>query len=714
MKYNSLAKGIILEGGNVFSSTSSISQDLIPEALHELHQQVLAPLNLVKKGKDWDVLGSVGKKPVSNDIDVAVVKSIPEIEQYIKSSGYQYRNLTGLDIMSIAFPFSDSHVQVDLMSTNNLPYSIWSYHSPSGESKYSGTYRNAMLEAIASEMDKHVLSHFSNGGVKKQKKMYFSYSNGLMERIDTYKGKRGKPIKKPITLERSLISKDPKRISEILLGEGTTRDDTDSFESIYNKIMGESFPHKSKINDIKEKCVDILTRKNLPIPEELKESPKTFKKFMKSKKIVNMPKIPHIENMTVPQIKEFFNDGDYEISEKLDGANFSVGAMDDTVYGKSKKDKERYDANYYHSNSHINDVFDAMGNLLKVLSVSDFVSWHDSALVDFGSPQMGTWTLQIFGEIFNKKQVNLISYPDASDTGTFVVFGIYLNGGDITNTIKGQRYLKDFVEKFNSDKFNIRYKMVTDCTMCLDKVSRLMNYINNNHHILTGKKRDDEFKETKASVNKTMHKLLKAIRINLLNQMVGVDSMLGGDVIEGLVVTNKRNNKMIKIVDVDKFAEENTKIWADRNGLKVERRYLFSDMMEFLNSDVLKLKEKRESTLRDYLTLSGKAHYENEEELLAVLINDINEEININQSLSGISSTLKDYSKTLFRLKDSIDPSLDEKSYNDTLSMFNSELDEVLGIIDSIEENRSPQVNVIKYVLGQQGLNNLKEMFIKA
>jgi hypothetical protein len=118
--------------------------------------------------------------------------------------------------------------------------------------------------------------------------------------------------------------------------------------------------------------------------------------------------------------------------------------------------------------------------------------------------------------------------------------------------------------------------------------------------------------------------------------------------------------------------------------------------------------------LRDYLTLSGKAHYENEEELLAVLINDINEEININQSLSGISSTLKDYSKTLFRLKDSIDPSLDEKSYNDTLSMFNSELDEVLGIIDSIEENRSPQVNVIKYVLGQQGLNNLKEMFIKA
>ena len=82
-----------------------------------------------------------------------------------------------------------------------------------------------------------------------------------------------------------------------------------------------------------------------------------------------MPKIPHLEQMTINQIKEFFTDDTFEFSEKMDGANFSVGVVSGKIYGKSKKDKANFDADYYYSNKNINDIFIGMGNLLQHLEV---------------------------------------------------------------------------------------------------------------------------------------------------------------------------------------------------------------------------------------------------------------------------------------------------------------------------------------------------------
>jgi hypothetical protein len=717
MDYRELAKWvsseIITEGGNVFPTTSSISQDLIPETISHLHENVLAPLGLVERGKDWEVLGSVGKKSTpSNDIDIAVVKPISEIETFIKDSNYKYRNLTGLDVISLAYPIAglDKSVQIDLMPTDNLPYSIWSYHSPhERDSNYSGTYRNAMLEAIASEVDKQILSYFEDGSIKKIRKKYYSYANGLMERIDTYKGKRGKPVKKPITLERTKLSKDPKRISEYLLGEGVSREDTDSFESIYKRMMSEEFPHKHFINDIKEKCRTILKRKKLPIPHELKEAPDKFNRHMKSKRIVNMPKIPHIENMTIPQIIEFFADGEYEFSEKVDGANFSFGVMEGQIYGKSKKDKVKFNASDYYSNSHINDVFNGMGNLLTKLEKHDFQKWHA-----FNTEKIAYEDIQIFGEIFYGDQVNAIKYDESmiGCDGCFVVFGVYGDGEDLSSTVLGQKLMNGFIEMYHTEDFPIRRKELIEADFDSYKVNRLLDYIETNMSLLNSRKRDVDTKDRKTSARNTITKLLKSIKKNVLEATSDTESMLGGNEIEGIVITNKKNGKMIKIVDMDKFGEINAMNWADRNQLKNERRKLFMDMIEHLNSDVLKMQSKRESTLKSYLTIAGKSKYTSENELLAVLLNDIQEEINIDQSLSGIKSVLDEYVQTLFQMKERINSNMDEKNYNDTVSMFDSELSDVIGLLDSIADKKTPQMDIIKYMLGNKGMNELKEKFM--
>lgn len=723
MLYESLARWfeakVILEGGRVFNITSSISQKVIPDTIAHLVKNVLSPLNILKMGEDWELLGSVGKKSEpSNDIDIAVVKPIHEIEGFIRDKGYEYRNLKGLNVLSFAYPVAGQEgkfVQIDLMPTDNLEYSIWAYHSPfKDESEYSGTYRNAVLESIASEADKTILSRFSDGSIKEIKKKYYSYSNGLMERIDSYEGKRGKPVKKPTVLERTVISKDPQEICEYLLGKGVTREDTNSFESVYARMQSEAFPHKEKIKAIKEKCVSILSRKKLNIPPELMDSKSkdTFKSHNMLEDVIKMPKVPHIEQMSIKQIHNFFTDGEYELSEKMDGANFSIGVIDGQVYGKSKKDKAKFDADYFYANKDLNDIYIGMGNLLKLLEQNEFAKWYKKKV-----SQTEFHKLQIFGEIFYSSQVNAIKYdPDIiGGKGGYVIFGIYADDADITNTVQGKKIINLFIRDFNQYTFPIWIKNVTQYTMEQNTINRLLNYIKINKDILTGHKRDPEFKEKKISAKGTVIKLLNSIKTNLLTQTADMKSMLGGDdSIEGLIIKNLKNNQMIKVVDIKRFGELNAKNWANRNELKHLRKGLFKELMStvFNNSDIASLPTKQDESIRSYLSITHKKKFESEGEMLAVLVNDMNEEVELKDSVANMKSILNDYIEKLILMKDNIDITLDKKHYTDTDYMYKNEISEITQFIEKISKQKSPQVNMMKFMIGNKSFNTLKEKYL--
>lgn len=712
MNYRSLAKlfdsEIILEGGKVFPTTTSIDQDLIPSVIHDINERILKPLGLDRK--DWETLGSVGKKTSpSNDIDIAVVKPIKDIERFIRDNGFEYRNLKGLDVISIAYPVNEmQNVQLDLMPTDNLSYSTWAYHSPDiNESQYNGTYRNALLEAIASEIHKENLTHFASGEVKEQRKQYYSYAKGLMERLDSYVGKKGKPIKKPITIERKLITKNPQAIARHLLGEGVLREHTNSFESIYERMMSDEFPYKEKISQIKEKCRKILRRKNLEIPKEMVEEKHTpsFKEHGMLEKIIGMPKIPHMDQMSINQIQEFFN-GEYEYSEKLDGANFSVGVVNNRVYGKSKKDKIKFNASDYYDNADLNDIFLGMGNFLKELENNDFIGYYNKILGNIPYSN-----LQFFGEIFYNNQVNALTYENVGKKGTYVVFGLYGDGADISNTVLGEKLMESFVKQFNEVEFPVRMKKCHKCELPKGKVQRLLDYIKTNESTLKGRKRDPEFKEKKAVTKKVVHKLLGSIKKELLQQSEDLTPMLGGSGIEGLIMKNLNTNKMVKLVDLEKFGELNARNWSDRNVLRGMRRELFKELMDMVqHNDILTLPEKREESLRNYLSISGKKKFMDENEIVAVLANDIQEE----SELDAITmrNILNLYAENVYKMKFNLDNSVDDKHYNDTVRAYDKEINDITEFVERISKKKTPQIDMIKFMMGEKILNKLKISFL--
>ncbi len=718
MRYKDISKWfdskIILEGGKVFKTNSSISKELIPETLTNFYNEVLKPLNI--KNSEWCTIGSTLKKNISNDIDIAVVKPINEIEAFLRNYNFEYRNLKGLDILSLSFPITktDKTVQIDLIPTDNLTYCSWSYHSPyEDESNYSATYRNALLESIASEIDKKILSTFDNGDIKKLQKKYFSYSKGLMEKIDSFVGKRGKQVKKHNTLERKCISKDPKYISEYLLGEGTTREHTNSFESIFTRMMSAEFPYKEKIVDIKEKCISILKRKKLDIPPELISSKKeTFKEHNMLENVVKMPKIPHIDQMSIKQIKEFFTGDLFEFSEKMDGANFSIGVVSGKVYGKSKKDKANFDADYYYSNKNINDIFIGMGNLLQHLEQNNFLQWYNNILKNTPYTK-----IQIFGEVFYSNQVNAITYGSdrLGGKGGYVVFGIYGDGQDISNSELGNKIMIKFTREFNTYTFPIWFKNIVECKLEEDKIKRLLSYIKTNHDVLTGLKRDPEFKERKMTARSNMKKLLNSIKSNLISQSEDVKSILGGDDnIEGLVMKNTKNNRMVKIVDVSRFGELNAKNWANRNELKKQRQELFKELTDRVcnNCDIITLPSKREESLRSYLAIAHKTKFDNVTEMLAVLVSDMQEEVDLKYSVEHMKSILTQYIENLSDMKLNIDKTLDKKHFSDTTNMYDKEISEIKSFIENISKQSTPQIDMVRFMLGPKTFKTLKAKYL--
>jgi len=284
---------LVNEGGNAFINSVSIPQANIPNTLKDLQKQVLDKIGLTQRGNDWELLGSAMKKEDhSGDIDIAInvlslfekfpkeLNSLDQVFDFLqkKLSGLQYdtKAMKGFNIFSIAFPINglkDQYVQVDLMPTDNMDLIKWAYWSPkSTESRFKkmGLYRNILMAAIATEMNRKVLSKFPDGDVKEMEKFAMSMEKGLIKKVDSWEGKKGK-LTNPRDIKelKSVVSNVPEEIVKILLGPTATIEDTNSFESIYNKIMSKDFPYKDKINDIKAKAKDSFENLKLPVPEEL-------------------------------------------------------------------------------------------------------------------------------------------------------------------------------------------------------------------------------------------------------------------------------------------------------------------------------------------------------------------------------------------------------------------------------------------------------------
>jgi hypothetical protein len=277
------------EGGNAVVA-SPIPQKYVKDTLSAIEKDMLKPLGLTKKGIDWETIGSVGKKKEdSGDIDILVnvlsliknnkkIETVddiaPFIQSILKKQGFDYKYSKGLGVFSFQYPVvgQDSLVQLDLMLTDNMEYSVWAYWSPtSTETRFKkmGLYRNLLLASITTEMKKEILSKFDDGTPKEVKKYILAMDGGVYTKVLSYVGKKGQPVKSAKVLFQGEATKNVNEIVELLLGKGATQADTNSFESVWKRMMSKDFPYKNKINDIKKYAKTAFVNLGLPVPEEL-------------------------------------------------------------------------------------------------------------------------------------------------------------------------------------------------------------------------------------------------------------------------------------------------------------------------------------------------------------------------------------------------------------------------------------------------------------
>jgi hypothetical protein len=272
-------------GGKAFDNVVSIYQRDIPDTIKDFEYTILNNFGKLKRGIDWDLVGSALKKTnPSGDLDIIINQKLLKtkgelvldyLANIVKTFSLDYKIFKGLGVVSIAFPIhgSKNKVQIDLMPTDNLEFTRWSYFSPyENETKFKekmGTYRTEYLKAIAAECQKKIIDKFPTGEPKIIKRFTLSSDIGLSRKIFSYIGKKGNMIKNPIEIEKKLVSKDPDKIIKILLGPEATILNTNSFETIYKKMTSFDFPYKNKIPAIKKNLIDRYKERGMNIPKEL-------------------------------------------------------------------------------------------------------------------------------------------------------------------------------------------------------------------------------------------------------------------------------------------------------------------------------------------------------------------------------------------------------------------------------------------------------------
>lgn len=283
----------INEGGNAFKQLDvrGVKQNEVGNLMDLVTEKIFDKMG-IKEG-DYMLIGSAGKKlpdQLSGDLDVAIFiptflylleiepgdkkEFYSALEKYFSLNfPYDYSIQTGLGVFSIAFPYKDYYVQVDLMPTDDMNWSSFAYHSPDFtklESKYKSLYRNFALSAVASA---HIFEKTYDGENLKEVKLFsFNIQEGLNKITKNYfSEKTGKPIKNAKTTFKELVSRDPDEVVKLLFGEKFTVDDVDTFEHIMEVLQDPDFIMKDSLEYIYKSIAYSVNAKDLPIPEEIPE-----------------------------------------------------------------------------------------------------------------------------------------------------------------------------------------------------------------------------------------------------------------------------------------------------------------------------------------------------------------------------------------------------------------------------------------------------------
>lgn len=243
---------------------SRIYLENIPSTIKSIDKEIFTPLNI--SNRYWtSEIGSVGKKPVSGDIDIAVDVEFCDpslIMEQILKKGYDYTSAGGA-IANISFPIEGTqkgeYVQVDFFPTKSLEFTKFARFSPSPEeSKYNGAMRCDLLGVLVKycsmiDVGTNYISYIS----LKQDGAYRTYR--YVNRPSLRTGAQDK-----------LITDKPEELIKMLFGEKYNIKHFNSFESIFTLMTEDDFPYKHVVKEVINRFKEIEEKKGRELPNEVK------------------------------------------------------------------------------------------------------------------------------------------------------------------------------------------------------------------------------------------------------------------------------------------------------------------------------------------------------------------------------------------------------------------------------------------------------------
>ena len=266
---------VISEGGAMPGVGAIHISEIVP-TLEKLEKSL--GINL----KDF-VLGSVGKREFSGDIDVAInlkpeeldefakkLEQDPNIEGVTKSSVF----MTKVKIENFDSQKSDGRARTGFVQVDFMPgdpgWMKTYYHSPKDtESKYKGVFRNLMIASIAGQLDLKSSSETTEDGRPlQQERWMFSPRDGLVRVMRTpVPNKAGTAYTKK---NNNKIISEPNRTADSIAAalKLNSAQDLNSYESLKSAIE-KNYPTEL-VQRILKDFINNPTVQDIGIPEDLK------------------------------------------------------------------------------------------------------------------------------------------------------------------------------------------------------------------------------------------------------------------------------------------------------------------------------------------------------------------------------------------------------------------------------------------------------------
>jgi hypothetical protein len=312
--------------------------------------------------------------------------------------------------------------------------------------------------------------------------------------------------------------------------------------------------------------------------------------------IVGMDKIIHLDEMNTDDFIKFvkgfvdISNRNVEVSEKIDGQNFSFGLdKDDKFFSKTKKSKPVTDPSVYGDFSFLQGIKDyhtVLNSNIRILkTVKDLIGKLEST---------SNFDLQIFGEILPSSQTNIVKYDaDKIGNGAIVLFDIKIDGVSILQ----KKYSKQIFTKLAKDLdtkggWRVYEKPLVNQNQFKFQVNHLITLetlYRNYFDIMKSRKRADA--ETKQKAKRVIQSLMDNIKTQFIKNMINNrKSVLGNVSPEGFILRDFSNNLLIKLVDKDSFSKENMEgsrfLKTAMNSVRTTSMKLKNDI--FGNADIMK------------------------------------------------------------------------------------------------------------------------------